>query len=240
MSLRQCSLKILLQTDPDEKSRLARALRLDEPPGAGERIAEPAGIPGRPARPVLVPHTQLRTRSMRTSEGRAALLHALAHIELNAIDLALDVVWRFPEMPREFYDDWISVAKEEAYHFQLLAAHLRTIGFDYGDFPAHNSLWQMAEKTKGDLLARLALVPRTLEARGLDASPAVKAKLLRAGDEAGAHILDIILRDEIRHVRIGNAWYRAMCGRRGLNPIDTYAELAKTYAAPRPRGWQHH
>lgn len=164
------------------------------------------------------------------------MIHALAHIELNAIDLALDVVWRFPEMPREFYDDWISVAKEEAYHFQLLAAHLRTIGFDYGDFPAHNGLWQMAEKTGGDLLARLALVPRTLEARGLDASPAVKAKLLRAGDEAGAHILDIILRDEIRHVRIGNVWFRAMCARRGLDPIDTYAELAQTYAAPRPRG----
>jgi uncharacterized ferritin-like protein (DUF455 family) len=110
------------------------------------------------------------------------------------------------------------------------------MGFDYGDFPAHNGLWQMAEKTKSDLLARLALVPRTLEARGLDASPAVKAKLLRAGDEAGARILDIILRDEIRHVRIGNTWYRTMCARRGLDPIDTYAQLAQTYGAPRPRG----
>ena len=155
---------------------------------------------------------------------------------LSAIDLALDVVWRFPEMPRKFYEDWISVATEEAQHFELLAAHLQTIGFDYGDFPAHNGLWQMAEKTKGDLLARLALVPRTLEARRLDASPAVKAKLLQAGDSVGAGILDIILRDEIRHVHIGNTWYRAVCTRRGLDPIDTYVELAKTYAAPRPRG----
>lgn len=168
--------------------------------------------------------------------GRAALIHALAHIELNAIDLAADIVWRFAGLPLQFYRDWISVAREEAMHFQLLRAHLQSHGFDYGDFPAHNGLWEMAEKTKGDLLARLALVPRTLEARGLDASPAVKDKLIGAGDRRGGEILDIILRDEIGHVRIGNHWYAWVCQDRGLNPHTEFAELARRYEAPRLRG----
>lgn len=235
-TLRREALRILLIQDATKKAFESRQMDAQCADGASESLHERLELPGRPAKPILVDHTALNQRSISTREGRGALIHALVHIELNAIDLALDVVWRFPGMPREFYDDWISVAKEEAHHFELLAAHLRTIGFDYGDFPAHNGLWQMAEKTKGDLLARLALVPRTLEARGLDASPAVKAKLLQAGDEPGARILDIILRDEIRHVHIGNTWYRAICTRRGLDPIDTYTKLAKAYAAPRPRG----
>lgn len=193
-------------------------------------------VPGRPARPELVPPLAVGRRSMRTVEGRAALIHALAHIEFNAINLALDAIWRFPSMPREYYVDWLQVAAEEALHFSLLEAHLQTQGFSYGDFTAHNSLWDMAEKTAGDVLARIALVPRTLEARGLDASPPVRAKLAQAGDSAAAAILDIILRDEIGHVAIGNRWYRWLCEARGLEPVAAYAELAAQYKAPPLRG----
>ncbi len=193
-------------------------------------------IPGRPARPQLVPPLAVKHRSMRTAEGRAALIHALAHIEFNAINLALDAVWRFAGMPEKFYVDWLQVAVEEALHFSLLAAHLRTLGFGYGDFPAHNSLWDMAEKTKADVLARIALVPRTLEARGLDASPPVRAKLAQAGDLAAADILDIILRDEIGHVAIGNHWFGWLCATRDLEPVAAYAALAAKYKAPPPRG----
>jgi uncharacterized ferritin-like protein (DUF455 family) len=173
---------------------------------------------------------------MRTVEGRDAMIHALAHIEFNAINLALDAIWRFPLMPRDYYADWLRVATEEALHFSLLNAHLLQSGFRYGDFPAHNSLWDMAEKTQDDVLARIALVPRTLEARGLDASPAVRAKLAQAGDLAAAEILDIILRDEIGHVAIGNRWYAWLCATRGLEPVATYAALAAQYKAPPLRG----
>jgi uncharacterized ferritin-like protein (DUF455 family) len=235
-SVRRQALDVLLERDPQTKARKARALCADGPFGETGELAEPAGIPGRPERPQLVPHTQLKQRSMRTAEGRAALLHALAHIEFNAIDLAVDVVWRFAGMPAAFYRQWVVIAQEEALHFQLLRAHLQSLGYAYGSFPAHNALWEMAEKTKGDLLARLALVPRTLEARGLDASPPIKAKLVGAGDLRAGEILDIILRDEIGHVAVGNHWYRVLCGERGLNHVQAYAELAEKYAAPRPRG----
>jgi uncharacterized ferritin-like protein (DUF455 family) len=199
-------------------------------------LDEPPGIPGRPSRPELVAHTALKARSVGSLEGRMALIHALAHIELNAIDLALDAVWRFPGLPEAFYRDWLQVAREEALHFELLRDHLRAHGLDYGAYPAHNALWEMAEKTRHDPLARLALVPRTLEARGLDASPPIKAKLVRAGDARAGEILDVILRDEIGHVAVGNRWYRHLCAQRGLDPVATYAALAHTHGAPRPRG----
>lgn len=236
-TLRSCALAALVCRDPDQKAALARALDVQtQPTGAGDQLAPPDGIPGRPARPELVAHTALKPRSMATVEGRAALIHALAHIELNAIDLALDVCWRFASMPDDFYREWVGVAREEALHFQLLKDHLHSMGFRYGDFPAHNALWEMAEKTKGDLLARIALVPRTLEARGLDASPPIKAKLVGAGDHRAGEILDLILRDEIGHVAVGNRWYRHLCVQRGLDPVATYDELARRYSAPRPRG----
>ena len=235
-TLRQQALEVLL--DREAPSKAARALELSSAGECGEnqRLDEPQGVPGRPERPLLVHHTALKHRPLGTVAGRAALIHALAHIELNAIDLAADIVWRFDGLPQAFYRDWITVAREEAMHFQLLRAHLQSVGFDYGDFPAHNGLWEMAEKTKGDLLARLALVPRTLEARGLDASPVVKAKLIRAGDTRGGEILDIILRDEIGHVRIGNEWYRRVCDERGIDPVAAFAELARRFGAPRLRG----
>jgi uncharacterized ferritin-like protein (DUF455 family) len=167
---------------------------------------------------VLVPHTQLKAKSMATPEGRAMLVHSVAHIELNAIDLALDVVWRFAGMPEAFYTDWVRIAQEEAKHFSLLRQHLLDLGFDYGDFPAHNTLWDMAERTQGDILARIGIVPRTMEARGLD-----------------GEILDIILTDEIGHVAAGNRWYRYLCKERGLDPVHTYAELIAQYDAPKLR-----
>ena len=236
MSLRSQALQPLTTTDADEKAALTRQIDLSAPASPAERLQPGVPIPGRPERPQLVPHTELKARSMRTLEGRAALIHALAHIELNAIDLALDICWRFPGMPEDFYRQWMGVAQEEALHFQLLRDHLRSLDFDYGSFPAHNTLWEMAEKTKHDLLARLALVPRTLEARGLDASPPIKAKLTSAGDKRAGEILDIILRDEIGHVAIGNRWYRHLCTERGLDPLTTYPQLAERYGAPRPRG----
>ncbi|MBL8279219.1 MAG: ferritin-like domain-containing protein [Pelomonas sp.] len=233
--LRLATLGPLLIADAPAKAAATLALPADLPVDAEAVIPEPAGIPGRPARPQLVAHITLKPPSMRTPAGVAALVHAIAHIELNAIDLALDICWRFPGMPEAFYRDWLRIAQEEATHFTLLRNHLLTLGFDYGDFDAHNALWEMAERTRHDLLARIALVPRTLEARGLDASPGVRAKLVGAGDHAAGAILDVILRDEIGHVAAGNRWYRFLCEQRGLDPIATYAELAERHQAPRLR-----
>ncbi|MFZ3018932.1 MAG: ferritin-like domain-containing protein, partial [Gallionella sp.] len=158
------------------------------------------------------------------------------HIEFNAINLALDAVWRFPGMPRAYYADWLQVADEEALHFTLLADHLKELGYAYGDFPAHNGLWDMAVKTQHDVLARMALLPRTMEARGLDVTPGLRAKLMQAGDIAVGGIMDIILRDEIGHVAIGNRWYAWLCERRELEPIAAYARLAAEHKAPPLRG----
>ncbi|MBC7787936.1 MAG: ferritin-like domain-containing protein [Methylophilaceae bacterium] len=190
-------------------------------------------IPGCPAKPVLVSPRGVKRRAMNTIEGRAALIHALAHIEFNAVNLALDAVWRFADMPARYYEDWLKVASEEACHFGLLNSHLHHIGYEYGSFDAHNSLWEMVDKTKADVLVRMALVPRTMEARGLDASPALRAKLTQAGDHAAADILTIILRDEIGHVAIGNIWYNWLCEQRGLEPVATFKQLCAEYEAPK-------
>ncbi len=200
------------------------------------RLQPQQALPGRPARPSLVHPTTLPKRSAHTVSGRAALLHAVAHIEFNAINLALDAAWRFAGMPQDFYRDWLRVAAEEAHHFTLVAGHLATLGHAYGDFDAHDGLWAMCEKTAGDPLARMALVPRTLEARGLDATPPMQAHLHRAGDLRAVEILALILRDEVGHVAIGNRWYRFLCDRDQLDPIVTYDRLARTHHAPRLRG----
>ena len=236
--LRTRSLQILTLTDPAEKCTQVQALwqalqtaAIDVDPLVVLTVYAP--IPGRPSQPTLVPPGQVKRRAMNTAEGRAALIHALAHIEFNAINLALDAVWRFADMPVSYYHDWLQVAKEEAYHFSLLRSHLQQLGFDYGTFDGHNSLWEMVEKTQGDVLARMALVPRTLEARGLDASPPLRRKLAQAGDQAAADILDIILRDEIGHVAIGNHWFHHVCTQRGLEPVVTFADLSAQYQAPK-------
>jgi uncharacterized ferritin-like protein (DUF455 family) len=239
--LREAALHWLAESDAGMKVSGVMALgaawqRGEFPLASDKSLDADHPIPGRPPRPELVTPLAVKHRSMRTVEGRAALIHALAHIEFNAINLALDATWRFPGMPREYYADWLKVAAEEAFHFSLLSKHLQSQGFQYGDFPAHNSLWDMADKTRDDILARIALVPRTMEARGLDASPPVRAKLAQAGDTAAAEILDVILRDEIGHVAIGNRWYGWLCAERGLEPVATYAALAARYKAPPPRG----
>lgn len=195
-----------------------------------------SAIPGRPDKPELVSPLNVPKRNMRTSEGRAVLIHALAHIEFNAINLALDAIWRFNGMPASYYTDWLKVAAEEAYHFTLLNEHLATMGYQYGDFTGHDSLWEMVDRTKDDVLARMALVPRTMEARGLDASPALRSKLAQAGDVKAAAILEIILRDEIGHVAVGNYWFNWLCKQRGLEPIAAYEQLAIQYSAPKLRG----
>src|SRR5690625_4047359 len=160
-TLRHAALNALLVPEPGEKSKLVKAMhqKMSYPVGQNELIKEPKqGIPGRPNRPKIVAPNQVKQRSMHTVEGRAALLHALAHIEFNAINLALDIIWRYPKMPTQFYGDWLQVAFEEVYHYNLLQKHLQFLGFSYGDFPAHDGLWDMAERTKTNLLARLAMV----------------------------------------------------------------------------------
>jgi uncharacterized ferritin-like protein (DUF455 family) len=248
MRLRHEALRILLIRDPGDKSEAARSLQADwaaqpspqiDDADRLEDIAQSldphALMPGRPERPRLVSATQVPSRSPFTQEGRAALLHAICHIEFNAINLALDAVWRFPGMPAGFYSDWLSVAAEEALHFSLLRGHLQTMHCDYGDFDAHDGLWAMCDKTRHDVVARMALVPRTLEARGLDATPLIQDKLTRAGDARAVEILDVVLRDEIGHVAIGNRWFHHLCRERGLDATALYPQLVKQFEAPRMR-----
>jgi len=238
MNPRRRALEVLCLADPTEKAAQAGALFASLARQAidpHEPITCSADLPGRPPRPRLVAPRDVPSRSAATLEGRAALLHAIAHIEFNAINLALDAVWRFPAMPPGFYRDWLRVASEEALHFRLLRTHLQSLGHDYGDFDAHDGLWTMVDRTRADITARMALVPRTLEARGLDATPPLQAKFARAGDTRAVEILDIILRDEIGHVAIGNHWYRWLCERAGLDPGAHYALLSARHGAPRPR-----
>ncbi len=237
--LRRAARHWFAERDPARKAAGVRELASNWKTGAlaldCQAVLAPE-LPGIPDKPERVAPGQVLHRSMKTVEGRAILIHALVHIEFNAINLALDAIWRFSGMPNEFYTDWLQVADEEALHFSLLADHLRGMGYDYGDFPAHGSLWEMAEKTGGDVLARMALVPRTLEARGLDAVPVLRDKFVQAGDKAVVAILDIILKDEIGHVAIGNRWYGHLCSKLGLEPLATYSELALQHKAPVLRG----
>ncbi len=241
-SARTRALHALCLSDPQAKVDAAHALQAACMAGLHiapqQTLAMPAGcaLPGRPPQPALVPPMQVPHRSPFTPDGLAALLHAVAHIEFNAVNLALDATWRFVGMPDDFYRDWLRVADEEATHFGLLRAHLQNLGHDYGDFPAHDGLWEMCIKTQDDVTARMALVPRTLEARGLDATPLMQARLRKVGTAAAlraVEILDVILRDEISHVAVGNRWYGWLCERQGLEPLAHYRLLARQHAAPR-------
>jgi uncharacterized ferritin-like protein (DUF455 family) len=239
-TLSERALHCLLLADPDTKFAAVEVLRADWQQGLVPLTDTAVPVqtiesPGRPEKPPLVPPQNVPRRSAGTREGHAALIHALAHIEFNAINLALDAAYRFRGLPRDYYTDWLQVASEEAYHYRLLRDHLCTLGYDYGAFSAHDGLWEMAVKTAHDPLHRMALVPRLLEARGLDASPAIIAKLRNIGDARGAEILEIILRDEIGHVRVGNRWYEYFCTQRGLNPAEEFQKLLKEYGASRPR-----
>lgn len=192
--------------------------------------------PGRPEKPELVAPRELPRRSLQSNVGHAALIHSICHIEFNAINLAWDAVYRFHDMPDEFYTDWMKVAREEAYHFQLLSEHLETLGYSYGDFPAHNGLWEAAVKTANDPLIRMALVPRVLEARGLDVTPGIIKKLKTIDDRRAIEILDIIHRDEVGHVEIGSRWFSFLCEQRGLPVELTFQKLLDEYMQGRIKG----
>lgn len=185
--------------------------------------------PGRPDRPELVSPKLLKARGLGTHEGRASLLHSIAHIEFNAVNLALDAVYRFQQMPDAFIDDWLKVASEEAYHFQLLREQLAGYGYDYGDFPAHNGLWETTHETDFDVLARMALVPRTLEARGLDVTPDMMKKLRAVGETRAVSVLQILLRDEVGHVAVGSYWFNWLCQQRDLDRFDTFKMLIEAH-----------
>ena len=240
--LRQTALELLAITDPQIKVDQLKQL-FDE--YQQERIdlnissvlnADGLTLPGRPQKPELVPPLSVPKRKMDTVEGRLSLLHSLAHIEFNAMNLALDAIWRFADMPAQYYEDWLRVAKEEAHHFSLIENHLQSVGVAYGNFPAHNSLWEMVERTSDAVIARMALVPRTMEARGLDAVPAIRDRFKQIKDHQVVEILEIILRDEVGHVLIGNQWFNFLCTKENVSPIKTYKELARAYCAPTLRG----
>ena len=242
LELRRTALEILAITDPKPKVNRVKQLFNDNHHQCIDLdvFAElsPTGLilPGRPSKPELVPPLTVPKRKMDTFEGRLSLLHSLAHIEFNAMNLALDAIWRFADMPVQYYADWLKVAKEEAYHFSLIENHLQSNGVAYGDFPAHNSLWEMVERTTDAVIARMALVPRTMEARGLDAVPGIRDRFKQIKDHQVVEILEIILRDEVGHVFIGNQWFNFLCAKESLSPIKTYKELAKQYRAPTLRG----
>ncbi|PTD96108.1 ferritin-like domain-containing protein [Pseudothauera lacus] len=239
-SVHEAALAALMEADPDAKCAAAQALQADWGAGrlrvvAAADLGEPLTHPGRPPRPLLVPPQEVPVRAAGRREGHAALLHAIAHIEFNAIDLALDCVYRFRSLPVDFHAGWVQVAAEEAQHFGLVRERLRALGFDYGDFSAHNGLWEMACRTAADALARMALVPRVLEARGLDATPPIMARLRAIGDAGSVAVLETILRDEVGHVALGDRWFRHLCAARGVDAETTYRQLVDDFGAPRPR-----
>lgn len=233
-ALAGAALAVLDVAEPERKARRSRAIASDWRALRIHEIgsASPPDRPARPERPPLLPATQVRKRKIGPgTTGRIALLHALAHIELNAVDLAWDIVARFTDqdLPHDFYDDWVSVADEEARHYTLLSERLAALGAAYGDLPAHDGLWEAAVETRHDLLARLAVVPLVLEARGLDVTPVMIGKLRAAGDEASAAVLQVIYEEEIGHVAIGRRWFQWLAERRGLEPAPTWQALVRRH-----------
>lgn len=229
----QAVYECLMESDLDKKvqqlSQLLEDLTADNFSFEKTEIIERINDPGRPLKPDLVAPKNLPKRRLGSTEGHAALMHSIAHIEFNAVNLALDAIYRFQDMPKKFYEDWLGVAGEESYHFQMIREHLMHLGFEYGDFPAHDGLWMTTYETDHDPMVRMALVPRTLEARGLDVTPPMINKLRAIGDKRGVEILKILLHDEIGHVEVGSRWFRKLCEARGLNPFVTFQEIIKNY-----------
>ena len=223
----------LMESDVERKIILTNALTEQFLQGGHDLesnlVVRSIAEPGHPVKPILVSPRELSKRSMHDAAGRAALVHSIAHIEFNAINLALDVVYRFRGQTRAFYADWLGVACEEAKHFRLLAAHLNKLGYAYGDFSGHNGLWEMAVATDYDVLVRMALVPRVMEAKGLDVTPGIMAKFEQAGDKSMVEILTTIQRDEVGHVEIGTRWYRYFCEQRGCEPLETFKQLIEKH-----------
>ena len=239
-NLHERAWRALMTADPAEKCAAVTALAEDFAAGRArvvvdEDLLAPCLVPGRPERPELVPPRETVRRGVGTREGHAALLHAIAHIEFNAINLALDCVARFRSLPVDFHAGWLRVAEEEALHYRMVCERLHALGTRYGDYSAHDGLWEMACKTAGDLVARMALVPRVLEARGLDATPPIIARLEQIGDVASVAVLRRILIDEAGHVALGDRWFRWACAQRGLEPEATYLALIEQHCAPLPQ-----
>ena len=242
MNLYKQSYQALMQTNPREKRALVTALydqwkhgQLDRTPHDLLKIE----VPGRPEKPALIHPNDMKQRKLGSELGRATLIHAILHIEFNAINLALDAVYRFRDMPEQYYSDWLKVASEESYHFSLLEERLKELGYAYGDMPAHNGLWEMVLKTDHDVLIRMALVPRVLEARGLDVTPGMIERLKKAGDTKTVDILKIILRDEIGHVAIGSHWFKYCCDLKNVEPEETFRHLLIEYMGGGPNGPLH-
>ncbi len=231
----------LSASEPAQKVALTRATaaefragRLSVP--ADDRLVDAIGSPGRPPRPQLIEPRKLAQRGLGSAEGRAALIHAIAHIEFNAINLAWDAVYRFRGMPEDFYADWVDVADDEARHFSMLSERLAELGHCYGDFDAHNGLWEMAVVTADSCLKRMALVPRVLEARGLDVTPGMIERLRSVGDHATAEILEVILREEVAHVAAGSRWFAWCCAQSGVESESTFADLLDLHMRGSLRG----
>lgn len=221
----------LLAADPADKcARVAALSDADLQACAPLTEEDWARVPGRPEQPRLVAPREVPRRGLGSLAGRAALVHAVAHIEFNAINLALDAILRFPDMPPAYARDWLGVARDEARHFTLLCERLRAMACRYGDLPAHNGLWEAAEKTAHDVRVRMACVPRVLEARGLDVTPGMIERLRQAGDSETVAVLEVILRDEVGHVAIGSRWYRWCCEREGLDAEADFPRLLARYA----------
>jgi uncharacterized ferritin-like protein (DUF455 family) len=240
-SVHAAARSVLMICDPGAKVSATAALvaawragRLACGEAPGQALA--VRVPGRPERPALVAPRDLVQRPLGTAAGRVALVHAVAHIEFNAINLALDAVQRWAELPPAFHDDWLGVAADEARHFTMLADRLAELGARYGDLPAHDGLWEMAVRTAGDPIARMALVPRVLEARGLDVTPGMIERLRRAGDDRTAELLEVILAEEVAHVEAGTRWFRWLCERDGIDPEVRFLELVAGAAAGAIRG----
>jgi uncharacterized ferritin-like protein (DUF455 family) len=233
-TLAEAACAVLTAAAPEEKVALSHRVAASWRDGGIAEIgtAAPPDRPARPAKPELKdPRDMPRRRGAGSLANRVALLHAVAHIELNAIDLAWDLIARFAaaDLPRAFFDDWVAVAEQEATHHALVSARLEALGAAYGDLPAHDGLWQAAQATAHDLLARLAIVPLVLEARGLDVTPEMIEKLRRQGDAASVAVLETIYREEVEHVAAGERWFRFECARRGVEPIETYRDLVRRY-----------
>lgn len=229
MNIYDAAFSCLMEQTPETKKVKTQQLYTDWQAGKYTRDAgkpvEQIIVPGRPDKPELVSPQHVKHRKLTSDEGRATLIHAITHIEFNAINLALDAVYRYRDMPEQYYTDWLQVASEEAYHFSILRERLQELGYEYGDMPAHNGLWEMCVQTDKDVMIRMALVPRVLEARGLDVTPAMMTKLTSAGDHKTVSLLEIILRDEIGHVRIGSHWFKHCCAKRNLEPLATFRQL---------------
>ncbi|MBT3196009.1 MAG: ferritin-like domain-containing protein [Candidatus Ruthia sp.] len=239
MNAFELALKALKQNNVNNKIKLVDQLHsLKEQTKLNYQAEYPirsVKAPGRPKKPNLVRFQNIPKRD-KSDLGFIKTIHAICHIEFNAINLALDALYRFRDMPDTFYQDWIQVAFEESQHFQLLNNYLAELGYHYGDFDAHNGLWKMTHETDYDVLARMALVPRVLEARGLDATPKIQARFKKSKFVKMVDILQVIFNDEIGHVKIGNTWFHKLCQQRNLDPIQTFDQLVQKHIGESLRG----